>query len=178
MKVFCFLCHKSFLNNNDLKAHCKDDHEAQQDVDLLILLQHMTQKEKLTLRKQLEKRITTNDMREPEPSDIATKIKFWKEVQGLPVKKEEISEQNDTIDLFDEILFDNILSESVDERFNLLLESDQYVPQELTEVILVPKKKHSKKPSSSSSSKRGVQWWRFFNFNFFNFEICTTGWTF
>ena len=174
MQVLCFLCHKCFLTNDDLKAHCKDDHGAEQDVDLLILLQHMTQTEKFSLRKQLERKIATpNDKREPELDDVASKITFWKQVHGLSDLKRD--EKNDTIDMFDEILrenYDDILSESVDEKFNLLLESNQDVTQELTITVTpVPKKKrYSKNPSSSS--KRGVQWWRFFDF-----ELCITSWT-
>ena len=117
-----------------------------------------------------------NGMREPESDDLAAKIMFRKQVHGLPdFKRDGPSEKNDTIDMLDEILrdnYDDILSESVDEKFNLLLESNQDVTQELAITVTpVPKKKrYSKKPSSSS--KRGVQWWRFFNF-----EICTTSWT-
>ena len=110
-----------------------------------------------------------------EPDDVAAKIMFWKQVHGLPdFERDGPSEKNDTIDMFDEILrdnYDDILSESVDEKFHLLLESNQDVTQELAIIVTpVPKKKRSKKPSSSS--KRGVQWWRFFDF-----ELCITSWT-
>ena len=80
-----------------------------------------------------------------EPDDVAAKIMFWKQVHGLPdFERDGPSEKNYTIDMFDEILrdnYDDILSESVDEKFHLLLESNQDVTQELAIIVTpVPKK--------------------------------------
>ena len=77
MNVFCFLCHRNCLNHEDLKAHIEDDHSVQQNVDILILLQQLTDSEKLALKKDLKERspkANQNDSKElaqcSTPSDV------------------------------------------------------------------------------------------------------------
>ena len=96
MNIFCFLCHRNCLNHEDLKAHIKDDHSAQQNVDILILLQQLTYSEKLALKEELEERsskanqydskelVQNNLARCTTPSNVSTKIMFWTEVENNP----------------------------------------------------------------------------------------------
>ena len=110
-------------------------HQAKPDADLLILLQYMTEEEKLALIKDLETRMAGNDVNEREKvngastSNVKSKVSFWKQIHGESVfdKEEPIEETaaNDTNELFSEIFaenYDNSLSESVIQQFNLLAE--------------------------------------------------------
>ena len=58
METSCFLCHENYLNYEILKAHAEDEHLVKHDVDLVILLQLMTETEKVVLKKQLEERVS------------------------------------------------------------------------------------------------------------------------
>ena len=133
----------------------------------------MTEEEKLALIKKLEKRIPGNDINEHEKvgastSNVKSKVSFWKQIHRESVfdkEEEQIKETaaaaNDTNELFDELFaenYDDSLSESVIQQFNVLAEQAE------TE-------KPRKNRSSRSTIKRKIQWWRYFNF-----EICTTSW--
>ena len=67
MDIVCCLCHRNCLNHEDLKAHTKDDHSVQQNVDILILLQQLTDSEKQPLKEDLKERspkVNQNDSKE------------------------------------------------------------------------------------------------------------------
>ena len=112
-------------------------HQAKPDADLLILLQCMTEEEKLALIKNLKRKgFAGNDVNEREKvngastSNVKSKVSFWKQIHGESVfdKDEEPIEEtaaNDTNDLFNELFaenYDNSLSELVIQQFNLLAE--------------------------------------------------------
>ena len=187
MKTVCFFCHKSCSSFDELKVHIKNYHGAEHDIDLLMLLQVMTENEKGTLRNQLEERVSKQDYTEESltckeaqindvtTSNVANKVMFW----NYTLNKDEPSQDqaDDTIDMFNEILIandcDHTLNESVEEKFRLLEQSDRNSIKE--PVLAMPAESKTlsrKKPASSSKSKRKIQLWRFFDF-----EFCTTSFT-
>ena len=174
MKTVCFFCHKSCSSFDELKVHIKNYHGAEHDIDLLMLLQVMTENEKGTLRNQLEERVSKQDCpdesvssKEAQSNDVTTsnvanKVMFW----NYTLNKDEPSQDqaDDTIDMFNEILIandcDHTLNESVEEQFRLLEQSDSDRNSIKEPVLAMPangKTLSRKKPPLSS--KRKIQWW-------------------
>ena len=190
MNVFCFLCHRTCSNQEDLKSHLEDDHGAQQNVDLLIQLQKLTEAEKLDLKKKLKERspkaiqndsvkLVQNDV--DRCSNVSTKIMFWSKVEknpkqlvkecpapGVHVLNKDEAVNNTTLDIFDDIVRENYeegINDSIDEHFDILVNQDKPCkpdadPRESRESAKVPRRR--RKPSS-----KRIQWWRFFAFEYF-----------
>ena len=182
------------MNHEDLKAHIEDDHGAQQNVDILILLQQLTDSEKLALKEDLKERspkanqndsikLVQNDVdRCSTHSNVSTKIMFWtkvennlkqyvKECPGVQFLNQDEAVNDTTLDIFDDILRENYedgINESIDEHFDLLVKHDEPCKRDED-----PGESRDNTPSvkvprkrRKPSSKR-IQWWRFFTFEYF-----------
>jgi len=100
MELKCYLCHKIFSTKDNLAAHLNLDHGVKYEVvDLLVVMQFLTEGEKLSLTRQLEGRmINRNDDNENvdekdevledsggiKTPDVATKIMFWRGIESSP----------------------------------------------------------------------------------------------
>jgi len=94
MKIIsCFLCHKTYADYTYLKAHIRNYHEVKHDVDLLTLMQHMTDTEKLALENQLGERISKKSgmINEHDDSEVSEGKNMYENDHGVKNKDSELS---------------------------------------------------------------------------------------
>lgn len=94
METSCFLCHENYLNYEILKTHAEGEHVAKHDVDLIILLQLMTETEKVALKKQLEERVARSRKikKEKDDSEYSEAKNMHEKVEAVNNKEPELKD--------------------------------------------------------------------------------------